>query len=55
MLAWISLHSTLLLSGLGILGVLTFVGSLIALPLLIAKLPADHFVTERAVQCVRDP
>ena len=50
MLTWISLHSTLLFAGLGILGILTFVGSLIALPILIAKLPADHFVTERAAQ-----
>ena len=47
MLTWIQLHSTLLLTGLGLFGIVTFVGSLVALPILIAKLPADHFVNDR--------
>ena len=48
MLTWIHLHATLLLTGLGVLGILTFVGSLIVLPILIARLPADHFVADRS-------
>ena len=48
MLPWIEAHSILLLSGLGVLGLATFVGSLIALPILIARLPADHFIVDRA-------
>ncbi|MEE2681025.1 MAG: PGPGW domain-containing protein [Planctomycetota bacterium] len=48
MLAWIHLHTSLLLTVLGALGVLTFVGSLVALPILIARLPEDHFVSERS-------
>ncbi len=45
---WGHQHATLLLTGMGILGILTFVGSLIALPVLIARLPADHFVARRS-------
>ncbi len=45
---WIQAHSILLLSGLGVLGLVTFVGSLIALPILIARLPVDHFIVDRA-------
>lgn len=45
---WGHLHATLFLTGMGILGILTFVGSLIALPVLIARLPADHFVARRS-------
>ena len=48
MLPWIEAHSILLLSGLGVLGLATFVGSLIALPILIARLPVDHFIVDRA-------
>ena len=48
MITWIEAHSALLLTGLGVLGVVTFVASLIALPIIIARLPADHFVVERA-------
>ena len=48
MITWIEAHSALLLTGLGLLGVVTFVASLIALPIIIARLPADHFVVERA-------
>ncbi|MBC24195.1 MAG: hypothetical protein CMJ32_09810 [Phycisphaerae bacterium] len=47
MFTWIQAHSALLLTSLGVLGIVTFVGSLIALPILIARLPADHFITER--------
>ena len=47
MLPWIEAHSILLLSGLGVLGLATFVGSLIALPILIARLPVDHFISDR--------
>ncbi|MCH2145803.1 MAG: PGPGW domain-containing protein [Phycisphaerales bacterium] len=48
MISWIKAHSTLLLSGLGILSVVTFVGSLIALPILVARLPEDYFITNAA-------
>ena len=48
MISWIKAHSTLLLGGLGIVSVVTFVGSLIALPILVARLPADYFVTNVA-------
>jgi hypothetical protein len=48
MITWIQAHSALLLTGLGVLGVATFVVSLIALPIIIARLPVDHFVVERA-------
>ena len=48
MLPWIEAHSILLLSGLGVFGLATFVGSLIALPILIARLPVDHFIVDRA-------
>ena len=48
MIMWIEAHSALLLTGLGVLGIVTFLGSLIALPIIIAKLPADHFAVERA-------
>ena len=48
MLPWIEAHSILLLSGLGVLGLATFIGSLIALPILIARLPVDHFIVDRA-------
>lgn len=47
MFMWIQAHSTLLLTGLGVLGVVTFVLSLIALPIVVAKLPEDYFVGER--------
>lgn len=47
MITWIQAHSALLLTGLGVLGVATFVVSLITLPIIIARLPVDHFVVER--------
>ena len=43
MLTWFELHSVTILTTLGLLGVLTFIGSLIALPILVARLPADYF------------
>ena len=43
---WIP-FSTATLWWMGILSVLTFVGSLIALPILIARMPADYFVRDR--------
>ncbi len=45
MIPWIGLHSTTLLASLGLIGLVTFVGSLIALPVLAARLPADYFTT----------
>ena len=47
MLAWMSEHAALLLTGLGVLGAVTFVASLIALPMVVARLPADYFVRKR--------
>ena len=47
MITWVQSHSALLLTGLGILGVVTFVVSLIALPVIVARLPVDHFVSPR--------
>ncbi len=44
MVTWIQAHSALLLTGLGVLSVATFVLSLIALPILVARLPEDYFV-----------
>ena len=46
MLTWMHAHAALLLTGLGVLGVVTFVFSLIALPIVVSKLPADYFVRE---------
>lgn len=45
-MSWIEAHQGLLLSLAG-LSVLMFVGSLIALPFLLARLPADYFVSPR--------
>ena len=47
MFMWIQAHSMLVLTGLGFLGVVTFVLSLVALPIVVAKLPEDYFVGER--------
>ena len=49
MIPWIELHSTTLLASLGLIGLLTFVGSLIALPILAARLPADYFTVRAKV------
>ena len=43
---WIP-FSTATLWWMGILSVVTFVGSLIALPFLVARMPADYFVRDR--------
>ncbi len=47
MLTWVQSHSTLLLTGLGVLGVVTFAVSLITLPIIVARLPVDYFVSPR--------
>ena len=49
MLSWFQENSAVLLTLLGILSVVTFVGSLVALPLLVARLPADYFVRPQQV------
>ena len=49
MLSWFQENSAVLLTLLGILSVVTFVGSLVALPLLVARLPADYFVRTQQV------
>jgi hypothetical protein len=46
MLDWIPFSKTALW-WMGILSVVTFFGSLIALPMLIARMPADYFVRDR--------
>jgi hypothetical protein len=43
---WIQAHSALLLTGLGVVGVITFVVSLVALPMIIARLPVDYFICD---------
>ena len=48
MTTWIQAHSAFLLTGLGVLSVVTFVASLVALPIIIARLPVDHFISQRA-------
>ena len=47
MLMWIQANATVLLTGLGVLSVATFVLSLVALPIVVAKLPEDYFVAKR--------
>ena len=44
MIHWMETHSAMLLTGLGVLGLVTFVTSLIALPIIVARLPVDHFI-----------
>ena len=41
---WFKAHGALLGAGLGVLGLVMFVGSLLLLPVLVARLPADYFV-----------
>jgi hypothetical protein len=48
MTTFIQAHSAFLLTGLGALSVVTFVTSLIALPIIITRLPVDHFISQRA-------
>lgn len=40
---WLGGHTTLL-AGLGVVSVLMFLGTLIAIPILVARIPADYFV-----------
>ncbi len=47
MYEWIHEHLTSLLTILASVGVVTFVGSLVALPIIVAKMPADYFVRPR--------
>ena len=47
MVTWFQAHAAVLLTGLGVLGVVTFVLSLIALPIIVSKLPEDYFVARR--------
>ena len=49
MTAWIQLHSTGILAAMGVLGVVTFVASLLALPMLVSRLPGDYFSRSRSV------
>jgi len=44
---WLQENAAILLTVLGLLSVSTFVGSLVILPILVARLPADHFVRVR--------
>ena len=44
MILWMETHFAMLLTGLGVLGMVTFVTSLIALPIIVARLPVDHFI-----------
>ena len=48
MVAWFQEHGPLILALLGGIGVFTFVASLVALPIIVAKMPADFFVRPRA-------
>ena len=44
MFEWIHEHAAFVLTTLGIVGVVTFVGSLVALPIIVAKIPAGYFL-----------
>ena len=44
LIEWFKEHGAILGAGLGVLGLVMFVGSLLLLPVLVARLPADHFV-----------
>jgi hypothetical protein len=46
MLAWIYGHKTLL-GWLGALSIVMFVGTLVALPIIVARLPADYFTRDQ--------
>ena len=43
---WIQAHFGYVLGGLGVLSIVTFCVSLIAVPFIIARLPKDYFVTK---------
>lgn len=48
-----SRHYSLVIELLGLLSVITFLGSLIAIPWIIAKLPVDYFIRHRTVVAER--
>ena len=42
--SWLNEHGAALLAGLGVFGLVTFVGSLILLPIIVSRMPADYLV-----------
>ena len=44
MIEWFKAHGAVVGTGLGVLGLVMFVGSLLLLPVLVARMPADYFV-----------
>ncbi|MCH2161933.1 MAG: PGPGW domain-containing protein [Phycisphaerales bacterium] len=44
LVTWVKAHGAALGTALGILGLVMFVGSLLLLPVLVARMPADYFV-----------
>ena len=42
--SWLNEHGAALLAGLGVFGLVPFVGSLILLPIIVSRMPADYLV-----------